>query len=71
MHILAVTHLEQSRSGIDVKAIREQMPDIAAKFTTSTTYRVLRFKIVNKSNGKDENEQQSAIQAKNLEGFKL
>ncbi len=39
-----VTYLEQSRSSIDVKAIKEQMPDIAAKYTTSTTYRVLRFK---------------------------
>jgi len=39
-----VTYFEQSRSGIDAKALKDQLPEIAAQFANITKYRVARFK---------------------------
>jgi len=38
------TYLSQSRSGIDSKKLKEEQPEIAKKYTTLTSFRVLRFK---------------------------
>lgn len=40
--LLVVSHRPQSRAGIDAAAFRGQMPATAAKFATTSTYRVLR-----------------------------
>lgn len=39
-----VTYLEQSRSSVDTKALKEQYPEVAAAVTRETRYRVLREK---------------------------
>lgn len=39
----AVTYRQQSRSGIDAKALAKAHPDIAREFTTTSTFRVLRI----------------------------
>ena len=38
------TYLSQSRSGIDSKKLKEEKPEIASKYATLSTFRVLRFK---------------------------
>lgn len=40
--VLVVSHRPQSRRGIDAEAFRTSMPATAAKFATTSTYRVLR-----------------------------
>jgi hypothetical protein len=39
-----ITYLEQSRTSIDSKKLKQEQPELAAHYTTTTTFRVLRSK---------------------------